>query len=341
MPTYNDIYVRDNFADSGVIPSTGNPYQSPDIIPYQSGVLTLSQLIANYPGPDIGMNIVQQGVNNIYVRAKNLDTSNSSGTAGLSYANSSLILLPPQWVPVQTIGGQSQVTLVDQNNNTSIGAGVICAGNQAFVLTGLPSSTTHYCLVCVVQTPAHPVTVPTSFSSNAAFVAWIQNNPAVGWRNINQITNQQVQIISTYVFGSTDPNSAYYYFQIKSPSGNNFPTNTGVQVQCTDTRCPFNWNGNLPAPDGQGNQITGFQQYIPGNITLTLTVTLTSPNQQPFPPGGKIAITYYEVPPQLDLALEASVTRQVRIGRVNQRGELVQTTESLIQIGECWTYVTS
>lgn len=339
MPTYDDIYVRDNFGDSGSIPSTGNPYQSPDLIPCQSGVLTMSQLVTNYPGPDIGMNIVQGGVNNIYVRGRNLSTSNSAGRTTLNRANSSLLLLPEQWVPIQTMGGQSEVTLVDLNSSPTIGPGAICAGSQAFVLTGLPPSNFHYCLIGIIQTNAHPITVPTRFDSNAAFASWVQTNPAVGWRNVNLVANTQVQDISSFLFGSTDPNPAYFYFQIKAPSGNNYATNTGIQVQCTDSRCPFSWSGTLPAPDSQGNQITGFQHYVPGNMTMTLTRTLTSPDGRPFPREGRIEISYYEVPPGLDEALEASVSRDVLVGEVKEDGRLLHTTVPLIKLGQCWTCV--
>lgn len=339
MTTYNDIFVRDNFGDAGVIPSIGNPYQSPDIIPYQNNILTVAQAVSTYSGPDLGKTIVQQGLNNIYVRAKNLGSSASGGTVGLSYANSSLILLPTQWVPIQTAGGAGQVPFVNQSGNLTIAPSEICLGNSAFVLTGLPSNSIHYCLVCVVQTPTHPVTVPTSFPNNAAFVAWIQNNPAVGWRNITQVPNTQVQVVSTYVFGSTDPNPGYFHFRVMAPSGYNFPVNTGVQVQCTDSRCPFTWSGSLPAPDSQGNQTTGFDQYMPGNITTTLTATLTSPNGQPFPSGGRLAITYYEYPSAAPSELELSVGRHVTITRQDAVQGPVLVNAYMIQIGECWTYI--
>src|SRR5207249_4524920 len=96
MTTYNDIFVRDNFGDTGQTPSNGNPYMSPDIIPYQNGQLTWTQITSTYPnGPDLGKSIVMPGPNNIYIRAKNLQpTGTESGTNSLYYGPSSLFMLP-------------------------------------------------------------------------------------------------------------------------------------------------------------------------------------------------------------------------------------------------------
>ena len=66
MPTptpYPDIYLRDNYDDKGTIPSAGNPYASPDIIPLQSGMLGWPRAKDSYPNPpDLGLAIVSKGV---------------------------------------------------------------------------------------------------------------------------------------------------------------------------------------------------------------------------------------------------------------------------------------
>jgi hypothetical protein len=337
MPTYNDIYVRDNFGDTGVIPSTGNPYQSPDVIPYQNGLISISQAISTYNGPDLGKPIVNAGQNNIFIRAKNLQPSGTeSGTVALSYSKASLLLLPNQWTSVLTGTGQGSVPFVNQAGNTQVNPNDILLGQQAFLLTGLPPTTDHYCLIAVVNTPNHPITVPSSFASNAAFVSWVQNTPAVGWRNIAVMPNTLVQQVMSYTFGSINQSSGYFYFRLMAASGNNYPTNTGLRLQCTDPRCQFNWTGTLPAPDSQGNQITVFEQYMPGNITTTLTATVTSSNGQPFPANSRLSVTYYQVPSSAPDELERSVTRQHLIVRP---GETAATTASLVLLGECWIYV--
>ena len=336
MAQYNDIYIRDNFGDTGVIPSSGNPYSSPDIIPMQSGTLTGAQLESTWPGPDQGKPIVSPGANNIYVRGKSLLPvgQSDSGTASLYYARASLILLPNQWVPItQPVAA---APLVDKNGNQTISSGTVCAGNPPFLLTGLPpASGDHYCLVGVINTTQHQIQVPQSFPNNAAFVAWIQNNAAVGWRNISIVPNTQTQIVATYIFGSTSPTQQYFHFRLL---GKGWPTNTGITAQCTSQQCPIQQSLALPAPDPQGNQITGFDAYVPGNFTASLTLTLTSPGGA-FTPGATMSVTYYQYPSAERDELEAEVSRPVSIAKIRADGGLEIASLPLIQCGEAWINV--
>jgi len=304
MTVYNDLYIRDNFGDTGVIPSTGNPYQSPDIIPYQNGTLDWNTANSTYNGPDIGKAIINNGVNNIYVRAKNLNTVPGAGTTNLYYANASLFLLPKTWTPITSAGGVKALPLADGSGGTSIAAGGIALSNPSFLLTGLPPGP-HYCLIAVIQTTAHPITIPASFSTNSAFSDWVQNNPAVGWRNISYAPNSQVQVSRTLEFGNINPKQEYFYFRI---SGKGFVPNTPVTCQCTDSRCPITQNLTLPAPDAEGNQVTGFQTLVPANFWGDLVITLTSPSG-PFPSGAVLTPSYYQIPDMAN-AMDRKVARR-------------------------------
>lgn len=336
MPTpYNDLYVRDNFSDAGVIPSSGSAYYSPDIIPYQSGALAFSLAQSAYAGPDLGKNIVLHGVNNIYVRAKNLNSAAGSGSVQLYWALFSLILTPNRWTPVTTPGGAASTPLADGSGNPLIGAGAIALSSPAFLLTNLPPASSYaYCLVAVVQTAAHPVTIPASFPSNAAYVQWVQNNPAVGHRNVYTVANAQTQIVQVVQFGSDNTTGDNFHFRIL---GRGYAVGTGVNVQCTDAACPIQWSGTLPAADPDGNQIIGFDNWIPATYTGNLTVTLTSPSG-PFPPAAPLSITVYQYP-QADDALHQEVGRFAMIARDGPSGR-EQVSAFLITIGEC-TLITS
>ena len=334
VTTYNDLFVRDNFGDTGTTPSTGNPYQSPDIIPVQSGTLSWATANSTYNGPDQGLPIINGGVNNIYVRAKNLNTVAGAGTVGLYYANASLFLLPNTWTGISSAGGRSSLPFVDGSGNASIAAGGVAISNPSFLLTGLPGNN-HYCLIAVVQTPTHPVSVPTSFASNAAFALWVQNNPAVGWRNISYQPNKSTQMIRTFNFASVNPTSAYFHFRIL---GRGFATGTPINAQCTDQACPINQNMTLPAPDVNGNQITGFDVSVPGNFSSNLVVTATSPSG-PFPTGATLTVTYYQYP-NLDEELDMKVAGAFRIAKATE-GDPVLYAAMLIQIGECTMTVTN
>lgn len=325
---YNDLFIRDSFRDTGIFPSTGDACQSPDIIPQQNGTLAWATANSTYGGPDQGKSIINGGVNNIYVRVKNLNTAAGAGTASLYYANASLFLLPTTWTPVSAAGGAASVPLVDGTGNTNIAASGVAISSPSFLLTGLPAGP-HYCTIAVIQTPTHPVTVPTSFPSNAAFVQWVQNNPGVGWRNISYAPNQQTQTVRTFSFASVNPVAAYFHFRIL---GRGFVTGTAVNAQCSDQTCPISQNMTLPAADGQGNQITGFDASVPANFSGTLVVTLTSPGG-PFPPAATVTMTYYQYPSLADDA-EMAVARPAQTVRHSDVGA-IESAPMLIQIGEC------
>lgn len=334
MPTtYNDIYIRDNFGDSGVVPSSGGVTQSPDIIPYQNGALTWSQISTTYPtGPDLGKAIVNQGVNNIYLRAKSLLPSGSdSGTAMLYYSLASLLLLPSRWVSVPIPAGGTSAPLVDQNGSPTIAAGALCVTSPAFLLTNIPTPNLHYCFIGIINSSLHPTTVPTSFPSNAAFAQWVQNSPTVAWRNMSIIPNQQTQMIRSVNFGSTDPAAANFHFRIV---GRSFPTGTTITAQCTDVGCPINWTGSLPAPDPQGNQVTGFDaDNVPGMFSGTVVFTATSPGGA-FPSGARLSVTYWEYPNNT-IALHREVSRPIQLVRGTADGVADAIDAFLIPLGEC------
>lgn len=148
-----------------------------------------------------------------------------------------------------------------------------------------------------------------------------------------------MQIVASYIFGNVNPDGAYFHFRILAPSGHNFPTNSGLSVQCTDNRCPINWTGTLPAPDVNGNQITGFDNYVPGNFSGSLVVTITSPNGLPFPPNAQLSITYYQIPNSPMDFDERQVAKLYSIARSQPDRAAATVTAYLIQVGEGWIYV--
>ncbi|GEO82779.1 hypothetical protein [Pararhodospirillum oryzae] len=326
---YDDLFVRDTFNDPGSIPSQGNPCQSPDIIPYRDQLLDWDTAVSRYNGPDLGEPIVTGGVNNIYVRARNLSREAASGTASLYYADASLFLLPNTWTRVNTASGSGTAPLVDGRGSPTIAAGWVALSSPAFLLTGLPPGA-HYCTIAVLQTPAHPVTIPARFPSNAAFTQWVQDNPAVGWRNIDYAPNQKTQIIRTYRFGNTNQSPAYFHFRIL---GRGFATGTAVNAQCSNVACRIDQALTLPAPDAQGNQITGFDASAPANFSGDLVVTVTSPGG-PFPDGARLSVTYYQYP-ALEEELDLNVARLALTRKPASQGLMLEAAPLLIELGEC------
>ena len=82
MTLYNDLFLRDNFGDTGQQPTPDSYVSaSPDIIPFGQGTMTNAQLINNYGPPLINVPVQNSQVNNIYVRAKNNYAGATEGTA--------------------------------------------------------------------------------------------------------------------------------------------------------------------------------------------------------------------------------------------------------------------
>jgi hypothetical protein len=128
----------------------------------QDQTLSWDRANSTYNGPDQGKNIINGGVNNIYVRAKNLNTVTGTGSVQLYYAKASLLLNPHDpknsWQGIQSSTGRSLLSFVNGSNTTLIAAGEVAISNPSFLLTELsPVSQDHYCLTAVVQTPMHPV----------------------------------------------------------------------------------------------------------------------------------------------------------------------------------------
>jgi len=335
MTQYNDLYIRDNFNDTGTIPTQGDLYISPDIIPYQNEALTWAVANTTYPGPDIGRAIINGGINNIYIRAKNLGNAAGSGTVNLYYTDMSLNLCQTNlWVPLASAGGVKNLPFVDGSGQQSIAPGSVAISNPSFLLTGLPPGP-HYCTIAMIQTAAHPVPLPPTFASNAAFVQWVQNNPAVGWRNLTYAPNTFTQISRTFRFGNVNLSPENFVVII---TGQGFVKGTMINSQCTDASCPINDNQPLPAPDTYGNQTISFvKNGIPANFWGDLVVTATSPSG-PFPSGASLAIDYYQIPDSND-TLEMSVARRYIVSS-GAGADAEFRTAALIKVGECTIRVT-
>jgi len=335
---YDDIYVRDNFQDTGAYPTTGAPYQSPDIIPYQSNILSYSTANTDYNSTDIGMAIKQTSNNNIYIRAYNLGSAAQTGTVKLFYTKASLLMAPDKtdWNSVNDATGISSIDLVYVDasgaTKTSIPSNTVAISNTPFFLAGLPSVTNdHYCLIGIVNTPTHPITVPQTFATNAAFVSWVQNNPAVCWRNITIVANDQAQIVKVMKFGNLNGIAEIFNFQFICDSAVTFAIGTTVEVQCANAHLTFTEQVTLSAPVG-GSQLWGFVKLVPSLFSGAVTVTITAPTGQTFPVGAQLTTNYYQNPSTNPTdELEKSVVQDVLVYKNEGESEV----QSLIPVGEC------
>lgn len=334
---YQDVFVRDNFDDTGTIPTQGGVSQSPDIIPYGSGLLDTNMAFDTYyERLDLGKDVVLPGVNNIYVRARNLRPGEETATVALYYCDSSVFMLPDQWKKnqIKAADGTSNVRFVNQSRSPVLDENDICLTEEAFFLKHLKTPPGfHYCLIAVVNTPNTPVVIPDSFPSNADFVRWVQNNPAVAWRNINVVPNTTREAIETMKFGNTDKRTGYFHVSIR---GRNVPAGTTVSVQCTDANLPFHRKFTLPKPDRFGYVYAGFNLTVPGRFESAFTVVATPPRGQVFPPDSRLTVGYHQHFVREMLPLHADVGRFVDIAVTAEDGTTpAPTAQFVIPVGEC------
>ena len=99
MKLYNDIFIRKNLTDQGVVPATGAYTNTPDII--VSGNMPINnpvQYAKDTWEKNPGINPIANSQNYIYVRGKNLAPKKQSGHMALYYTKATLIMYPNQWL---------------------------------------------------------------------------------------------------------------------------------------------------------------------------------------------------------------------------------------------------
>lgn len=281
--SFTGFLVRDTLADNGTTPTNGAVSQSPDVIPYQSGILTDATVVSTYTS-NPGLSLINGAINNIYIRGKNLNSTSQKGSARLYYTPSTLLAQPSQWTnnQVLTAGGSQTATFEDAttpSNGSNIGAGDICVATFQLTSVQAPPPKSHYCFVAISTLSGESPNVPASFSSNSAFVNWVQSNPNVAWRNFSFQPPNSPTIVSHCLFGNLNNTSAQMVFMI---TATNCPTNTAVLFQCTTMTPPINVTINLPKADSEGNQTTSTTQSVPANFSGTMMIQATAPTGESF-----------------------------------------------------------
>lgn len=172
---YEGIFIRDNFEDQGTIPSAGTaPTYSPDVICYQNRLLSPMDAKTSYSRkPSICMPFLNEGTNNIYIRAKNNANKMMRGKAKAFCAPYNVLYIPPKWKPLTTISGETEVPLVapvtGSNSYTEdIPAGEVAVVLEPFELDKLANPKMHTCMMgLLTDTEEKYITLPTSFKGDA------------------------------------------------------------------------------------------------------------------------------------------------------------------------------
>jgi hypothetical protein len=335
---FTGFLVRDNQADNGSTPTNGAVYTSPDVIPYQSSILTDSLAVSTYPG-NPGLAVQNGAINNIYVRAVNKSATSQQGSAQLYYASSTLVALPSQWTKNQvlTAGGSTSAPFADATTPAlggNVGGGDIAITTPPFLLTSLqaPPPGSHYCFVAIATPSGQTPFIPTSFASNSAFVDWIESNPNVAWRNFVFAPPNSPTIVTNCVFANSNKTSAEFVFTIEAT---NCPTNTAILLQCTTTTPPINVTIQLPAPGSDGKQITSTTQSVPANFTGTMLIQATAPAGTQFGTNYTFDPTCFQVvDSDTDDVLEIKLRKKRTYRTTHADGRVVTAARFLMRLGQ-------
>lgn len=315
---YQGVFIRDSLSDTGSAASTGCVYQSPDIIPYGDGILSLQNAVSTYDS-DIGKGLSTgaSSVNYIFVRVKNLNSANQTAAVSLYRTSASLLNAPDVsgiWKQVLTGSGKQQNSLVVSGNSTAIPSEGIALTEEAFSLDGLnpPSPNDHYCLMAIVDDPDFSITIPSSWPTNSAFASWVGNNPAVGWRNVTLYNDTSNAFSGTYQFGNINTSDETFEI-IVSCNSPYLPSGTTVKITCTDSKFPVSMSSTVSAPPSSGTQYITFipSQKMPANFVGALTVEIVPSASNPIPSGLSILFGYYQIPNssiELDVQMARPVT---------------------------------
>ncbi len=212
MPLYQDLFMRDNFGDTGWQP-TSDAYvsASPDILPYGQGTLTQQQLINNYGPPLVDVPLQNNQVNNVYVRAKSNYGGATFGQIYLYYSTGNLLVNVSRWRNNAIPNNNGQFYA----NVSATALNQVAPGDQPFNFTPASSLGSHFCFVARVSTQLNPNPLPSSdFSGWQDFVNWVRNNAWVAWHNVNVVNTLPAQgYLSNLAFQNINATPQFYGFQ--------------------------------------------------------------------------------------------------------------------------------
>jgi hypothetical protein len=256
------VLMRDALNDDGRVPSPGYPYYSPDLIGYdpvnpQQVQAFFSGNWATDPNKPIQLGSTS---NALYVRAKNLGTTPSSGQYISVYrANTTLFLTPSRWSSnrLRTQSGAQSVALPTMPPQ---GIGV---GPEPFLIDGTTGAGL-YCLVGMATATPNPV-LPSDFTNYSAYINWVRGDQSVCGRNLSTLRSFPTRQFERWdSFSNPEAGDVPTLFKLTVSGAQGFPAGTtlgltcapmGVQQQWTwdpafpsrtaSGMCPPNWGGTV------------------------------------------------------------------------------------------------
>ncbi len=256
MPEFNGFMMRDTLQDTGIVPSPGYPYHSPDLIGHAQVADAKTFFTNNYSSDP--NQPVQTGskLNYFYVRAKNLSSQTLSGHYITVYrANASLFMRPSIWKnnKLKTQSGNAYVSLA------STPSGGIAVGDGPLFLDGVASS--NFCMIGIASNTQDPV-LPADFGTYAEYITWVRTNQNVCGRNLrivngfphqnyaqlDEFSNPEAEqvptLFTTTIHGTLPANSTFGITCAPLGVQNSWNVSQGP-VKTSSAMTPANFSGNV------------------------------------------------------------------------------------------------
>lgn len=287
---YNDMFIRNNLADTGELPAQGSLCHSPDIIPNGTDAEKDPETTFKESwDKDVGKDLVANWKNYFYVRGKNLAAVAATGQVYLYYAQSNLLLYPSVWQnnALRTDQGADNVAVSAKNS------GDIFVGDDAFTWEKVPKpgSGYHYCLIARVVTADHPNPIPTTGEIHS-FATYIAENPAMAQRNVRVVDTGAPTFQQTTDYDQGTEGCEIYFYLVCT----NVPVGAEVAFSC-----------GSPGPDPRidlprtkvsnpHSFIVGIKSNVPADFKSNITYSYWANGTTP-PPGWNIELQAVYIPP--------------------------------------------
>lgn len=240
MSEYSGMFMRDDLSDTGMVPSPGYPYHSPDIIAHAQANDPQSYFISNY-GSNPNQPVQTGGANNfVYTRAKNLSSSALNGWyISLFQASSSYFMTPSIWRNnrLSTFAGNNAVAL------PPLASGAIGVGSEPFLLSDLSSH--DFCMIGMASQGPNP-TIPPDFTTYDAYIQWVRTNQNVCGNNLtvrSDFASRQWDRLDSLV----NPEGSDVLTAFRTTASSDVPAGTTFGVQCD----PLSVNKSQNVNDGR------------------------------------------------------------------------------------------
>lgn len=178
-----DVYLRDNLADTGNVPTTGDLSSSPDIIVRPVAVADPTASFGEGSGTenDSGLGYeVESGQDNfLYVRMQNRGAADAQNvTARIFWSPPSTLVTPDLWTEI----GVTAPVDVPQGDTLVVTPALTWPSAE------IPG-TGHYCFVGILSHPTDPAPPTPPATDWNGFLGFISGQNNVAWRNFNVVDN--------------------------------------------------------------------------------------------------------------------------------------------------------